>query len=46
MLIYLDPEDREELEALSKRGGAPMSELVRRALNEYLKREKARSKKS
>lgn len=37
--IYLNPEQKQKLDKLSQKTGAPLSELVRRALDLYLKRE-------
>ena len=37
--IYLDPPQKERLDKLSKKTGAPLSELVRRAVEMYLKKE-------
>jgi hypothetical protein len=38
--VYLDPEDRATLEAISEKFGTPASELVRRAVSEWLKNHK------
>ena len=38
--IYMDEKQLKRLKALSKETGAPMSELVRRAIEEYLKKRK------
>ncbi len=37
--IYLEPPQKDKLEKLSKKTGAPISELVRRAIDLYLKKE-------
>jgi predicted DNA-binding protein len=37
--IYLEPPQKEKLDKLSKKTGAPLSELVRRAVEAYLKKE-------
>jgi predicted DNA-binding protein len=37
--IYLSPQQKEKLDKLSDKTGAPMSELVRRAIDLYLKKE-------
>jgi predicted DNA-binding protein len=37
--IYLNPQQKEKLEKLHIKTGAPMSELVRRAIELYLKKE-------
>jgi len=37
-VVYLDPAERAALERLSKKTGAPIAELVRRAVAEWLKR--------
>jgi predicted DNA-binding protein len=36
MNVYLDPRHKEALEAVSKKTGAPVAELVRRAIDAYL----------
>lgn len=36
-VVYLDPAERAALERLSKKTGAPIAELVRRAVAEWLK---------
>ena len=36
---YLDTQQREKLQKLSQKSGAPIAELVRRAVELYLKRE-------
>jgi predicted DNA-binding protein len=38
---YLDVQQREKLEKLSRKTGAPIAELVRRAIELYLKKEAA-----
>jgi hypothetical protein len=38
-VIYLEEPERRSLEALSKKTGAPLTELVRRAVVDYLKRQ-------
>jgi len=40
LLVYLDPETRRGLDQLQAQTGAPLTELVRRALNRYIKEEK------
>jgi hypothetical protein len=35
-VVYFDPAEREELEKLSAKTGAPIGELVRRAVAEWL----------
>jgi hypothetical protein len=35
--IYLDPKQLEQLQKLSQKTGAPVAELVRRAVDKYLK---------
>lgn len=37
-VVYLDPVEREALEKLSAKTGAPVGELVRRAVAEWLKK--------
>ncbi|MGA7766036.1 MAG: ribbon-helix-helix domain-containing protein [Candidatus Sulfotelmatobacter sp.] len=37
--IYLDPQQKVKLDALSEKHGAPLSELIRRAIDLYLKKE-------
>jgi predicted DNA-binding protein len=37
--IYLNPQQKDKLDKLSTKTGAPMSELVRRAIELYLKKE-------
>lgn len=41
-VVYFDPAEREALEKLSARTGAPIAELVRRAVAEYLKKQTRR----
>jgi predicted DNA-binding protein len=38
--IYLTPDQVKRLKALNERTGAPVAELVRRAVDEYLKKRK------
>ena len=38
-IVHLDPEDRKALEKLSEKSGAPLSELIRRAIKAYVKQE-------
>jgi len=38
--IYLNPQLKDKLEKLSEKTGAPLSELVRRAIDLYLKKER------
>jgi|GraSoiStandDraft_24_1057298.scaffolds.fasta_scaffold87506_3 predicted DNA-binding protein len=38
--IYLNPQQKDKLEKLSEKTGAPLSELVRRAIDLYLKKER------
>jgi hypothetical protein len=44
-VIYLDPAEREALRKLSAKTGAPVAELVRRAVNYWLKRQHGRGAK-
>ena len=37
--IYLNPQQKEKLQKLHAKTGAPVSELVRRAIEMYLKKE-------
>ena len=37
--IYLRPDQKQKLEKLHQKTGAPLSELVRRAIDMYLKKE-------
>jgi Ribbon-helix-helix domain len=39
-IVYFDPVEREALEKLSTKTGAPIGELVRRAVAEWLKKTK------
>jgi predicted DNA-binding protein len=39
-VLHMDEADRKALEKLSKKTGAPLSELIRRAVSEYLKQQK------
>ncbi len=39
-VVYLDSPEREALESISKKTGAPMGELIRRAISEWLKKQK------
>jgi hypothetical protein len=38
--VYLEPSDREALQAITDKFGTPLSELVRRAVSEWLKTHK------
>jgi predicted DNA-binding protein len=38
MNVFLDPAQKQALEKLSVKIGAPVAELIRRAINAYLKR--------
>ena len=38
--LFLKPEQLEKLAALSKKTGAPIAELIRRAIDAYLKKAK------
>lgn len=38
--LFLRPEQLEKLSALSKKTGAPIAELIRRAIDAYLKTKK------
>jgi predicted DNA-binding protein len=38
MNVFLDPAQKQALEKLSAKTGAPVAELIRRAINAYLKR--------
>jgi len=38
MNVFLDPEQKRDLEKLSSKNGAPVAELIRRAIDAYLKR--------
>jgi len=38
--IFLDPQQLKQLQAVSTKTGAPVSELIRRAINDYLKKRK------
>jgi predicted DNA-binding protein len=40
MNVFLDPEQKQVLEKLSAKTGAPVAELIRRAVDAYLKRGK------
>jgi len=40
LIVYLDPETRAGLDDLQKQTGAPLTELVRRALDRYIQQEK------
>jgi hypothetical protein len=44
-VIYFEPQIREALEKISAKTGAPVGELVRRAVDEYLARQERRSSK-
>ena len=37
--VYLNPQQKEKLDKLSEKTGAPLSELIRRAIDLYLKKE-------
>jgi hypothetical protein len=39
-VVYLDQAEREALDKISKQTGAPVGELVRRAIADWLKKEK------
>lgn len=39
-VFQLDEAERKALESLSKKTGAPLSELIRRAIADYLKKSK------
>jgi hypothetical protein len=39
-VVYFDPAERKALENLSAKTGAPIAELVRRAVTEWLKKNK------
>ncbi len=39
MNVYLDAAQKEKLERISEKTGAPVAELIRRAIDAYLKRE-------
>lgn len=38
MNVYLDSHQKEQLEKLSQKTGAPVAELIRRAIDSYLKK--------
>lgn len=38
MNVFLEPAQKQALEKLSAKTGAPVAELIRRAINAYLKR--------
>ena len=38
MNVFLDPDQKRDLEKLSSKSGAPVAELIRRAIDAYLKR--------
>jgi predicted DNA-binding protein len=40
MNVYLEPEQKQRLEAISKKTGAPVAELIRRSINLFLKEHK------
>jgi predicted DNA-binding protein len=40
MNVYINSEQKTALEKLSTKTGAPVAELIRRAINAYVKREK------
>jgi len=39
--IYISPKQKQELDKISERTGAPVAELVRRAIDAYVKTNKA-----
>jgi hypothetical protein len=39
-VFHLDEADREALERISKKSGAPLAELIRRAVSDFLKKQK------
>jgi Ribbon-helix-helix domain len=41
-IVYFDPAERTALQKLSEQTGAPVAELVRRAVREWLKKQKAK----
>ena len=41
--IFLESQQTKKLDALSAKTGAPVSELIRRAIDEYLKKRKEES---
>jgi hypothetical protein len=43
-VVYLDAAEREALEKISAKTGAPVGELIRRAINEWLKKAARRVK--
>lgn len=38
MNVFLNPDQKRDLEKLSTKSGAPVAELIRRAIDAYLKR--------
>jgi predicted DNA-binding protein len=44
-IVMLDKKTREALEAISQSTGAPVAELIRRAINEWLNKTKGRGGK-
>ena len=40
MNLYVDSKQKEQLERISEKTGAPVAELIRRAIDAYLKRRK------
>jgi hypothetical protein len=40
MNVYLEPEQKAKLEAISDKTGAPVAELIRRAIDLFLKEKK------
>lgn len=40
MNVYLDSEQKEQLEKISQKTGAPVAELIRRAIAAYIVRQK------
>jgi hypothetical protein len=41
-VVYFDPAEREALQKLSEKTGAPVAELVRRAVREWLQKHKGK----
>jgi predicted DNA-binding protein len=39
--IYINPKQKQELDKISEKTGAPVAELVRRAIDAYVKTNKA-----
>lgn len=42
VIVYLRPEQHERLQGLKEKTGAPVSELIRRAVDQYLKAAESR----